>query len=138
MIFNHKSIKLLFAAAVSCVSVSAAHAEVYACEFHDPGRHNTIPEVVVVDVQSAEEAYVSDPILAFMQQAPKQASFVKNTSDLLRVRWTVKDMNFSGGEQHDMQFSLVHRKAKGRAFLNLTIVGADNTDSGNGRCKLQP
>ncbi len=140
VIFNRKSIQFLFssALAVTAFSASTAQAEVYACEFSDPGRNNTIPKIVVVDVKSASEALVSDPILAYMQQAPKKASFVKNTSDLLRVRWTVDDMKFSGGGQRDMKFSLVHRKAKGKAHLNLLIVGADNTDRGTGRCKLQP
>lgn len=125
---------LLLASALA----TAASAEDYLCELKDAGRYNTIPEKVYVSIApDGQSAEVVDPFLHFMEQAPKKASFVKNTSNLLRVRWVVEDMNFSNGGVSDMMFSLTYRKDKGKAHINLTIPSFDNTDRGTGRCTLQ-
>ena len=116
---------LLLASALA----TAASAEDYLCELKDAGRYNTIPEKVYVSIApDGQSAEVVDP---------KKASFVKNTSNLLRVRWVVEDMNFSNGGVSDMMFSLTYRKDKGKAHINLTIPSFDNTDRGTGRCTLQ-
>ncbi len=127
----------ILAMAIVAATATASQAEIYFCKFNDPGRYNVIPRQVVVDVKTADTAYVVDPFLVHMKQSPKQASFVKNTTKLLRVRWTVDKMIFSDGGESDMKFSLVHRKDKNKAFVNLLITGADNTDQGTGQCELK-
>ena len=127
---------LAIAAAVVAFA-GAAQAQVYSCDFTDPGRYNTIPEKVFIEVaKDGASAMVNDPFLHHMGQGPKEAKFFKNTSKVLRARWVVKDMDFSAGGKSDMHFSLVYRKDKQKASITLNLPSYDNTDSGNGICKL--
>ncbi|WP_215267069.1 hypothetical protein [Epibacterium ulvae] len=96
-----------------------------------------IPKQVLVNVQSAGTAEIIDPFLIHMKQPPKKADFVSDTSKLLRARWTIDRMEFSGGSRLDLKISLVHRKARNKAFVTIQVVGADNTDQGTGSCGLQ-
>jgi hypothetical protein len=127
-------------AIAACVSLvvtaSMASAETWVCKFTDSTRRGTIPQKVIFDLRSDGSALVMDPYLVHTDQAPKLARFVKNTSNKLRVRWRVDDMPFSGGLASDMDFSLVHDKARDKAFITLNLPSFDNRDSGTGSCEI--
>jgi hypothetical protein len=115
-----------------------AEARQYLCDFKDPGRYNTIPlQVLIIVAPDGKSAEVVDPMLIYFEQAPKPAKFFLENDKLLRVQWRIDDAEFSTGGNSDMNFSLVYKKAKGRAFITLSITSYDNTDSGNGSCKLK-
>ena len=116
------------------LSATAAAAEVWICDFNDGTRRNTIPEKVLIDLKTDGTALVMDPFLVHFEQAPKQAKFVKNMQNKLRVRWRVEDVEFQGGLATDMDFSLVHDKRRGKAFITLNLPSFDNQDSGTGTC----
>lgn len=117
---------------------SAAQAETYVCDIQDGGRNNTIPDKILIFVSpDGQSAEIVDPFTHYMDQAPKKASFFKNTPSLLRVRWVVDDMIFSNGGISDLRYSLVFRKERGRAHVDLTIPSFDNTDRGTGTCALE-
>ncbi len=127
---------ILATTAAVTLTASIASAEVWTCEFKDAGRHNTIPQKVLFDVRPDGSVLVMDPFLVHVDQAPKKAKFAKNTSDKLRVRWRVDDVPFSGGLASDMDFSVTHDKARGKAFITLSLPSFDNQDSGTGSCKI--
>ncbi|GLP88664.1 hypothetical protein [Tritonibacter mobilis] len=125
---------------LACLSLvftaSFASAETWVCEFNDSTRRGTIPQKVVFELRPDGSALVMDPYLVHTDQAPKLAKFVKNTSSKLRVRWRVDDMPFNGGLASDMDFSLVHDKARNKAFITLNLPSFDNRDSGTGSCEV--
>ncbi|MFP3383204.1 hypothetical protein [Tritonibacter sp. SIMBA_163] len=119
------------------ITATYASAETWVCEFKDSTRNGTIPQLVIVELRPDGSALVIDPYLVHTDQAPKIAKFVKNTSSRLRVRWRVDDMPFSGGLASDMDFSLVHNKARDKAFITLNLPSFDNQDSGTGSCEVE-
>jgi len=118
------------------ITATYASAETWVCEFKDSTRNGTIPQQVILELRPDGSALVMDPYLVHTDQAPKIAKFVKNTSSRLRVRWRVDDMPFSGGLASDMDFSLVHNKARDKAFITLNLPSFDNQDSGTGSCEV--
>lgn len=132
------NIKPMIVVAAAVLLPAAAQAETYVCDIKDPGRYNTIPPRVVVELaKDGQSAVVTDNIIYQLHKKPLPASFVKNTSKTLRVRWTIEEVPFAGGGKSDMKFSLVHKKSSKRAFLTLTLPSYDNTDSGNGTCRIE-
>lgn len=116
----------------------AATGQTYECQFKDGHRNNAIPAWVIVEVAAdGKSAAVTDNISLSRDVAPVAAKFVKNTTNRLRARWSLKDVFSSSGQKATLNFSLTHTKKSGRAFLNMDIPGYGNTESGNGLCKLR-
>lgn len=131
---------LLAAAAIYCVAtgVSAASSQTYHCQFKDGHRNNAVPPQVIVELAAdGKSAGVIDSISHRRNMGPVAAKFVRNTTERLRVRWTLKDIISSSGQKATLNFSLTHKKNTGKAFLNMDIPGYGNTESGTGSCELR-
>lgn len=118
------------------LAATVANAEVYLCEFSDPGRYNTIPPKILLDLKPNGAIEVTDAYLLNFKQAPKVASFTKNTTARLRVRWTIDRAELGDGGVTDMKYSLNFNKQNNRASVTLQMPNYDNTDSGNGHCEI--
>lgn len=122
-------------AAVTIALATVASAETYHCKFKVPGGNGFVPREVVVDFKSADKAEITDPILVYLKQAPKQAKFAQNNSQRVRARWTAEDAPSTGGMLVTIDYSLVFRKSNKRADITMNLRGFDNTDAGNGTCE---
>ena len=129
---------LSLAIAFPCVVLAAAaNAQTYECEFKDGHRRNVIPPQVIVQVAAdGASAQVIDSLGHYHKIAPVPATFVKDTTQRLRVRWTLKDLISSAGQKATLNFSLTYQKAKGKAFVNMDIPGYGNTETGSGSCAI--
>lgn len=130
---------LLTAATLIWIAGSAmASGQTYHCQFKDAHRNNAIPTRVIVELAAdGKSAAVTDSISLHRNIAPVAAKFVKNTTDRLRVRWSLKDVFSSSGQKATLNFSLTHKKSNGKAFLNMDIPGYGNTESGSGSCDVR-
>lgn len=115
-----------------------ASANTYTCNFSDPGRFNVIPPEVRISIApDGKSAKVVDEDIMRHVGAPIDARFFKNTSSILSVRWRLEDVINGSGQKGTLDYSVVYRKARKKAFMTFRALGYSNTDQGTGTCVLE-
>ncbi len=131
------TIRILAIAALTSTFATGALAANYHCTFKAPSGNGFVPREVVVEfAEDGSAARVTDPILLHVEQAPKDAKYSKDTNQRMIARWQAKDVPSAGGFSVTIDYSLNFNKANSRANVTMNLRGFDNTDSGNGTCKL--
>lgn len=128
---------LSIAVALALVPMVAG-ATTYKCNFSDPGRFKVIPSEVRVSVASdGQSAKVIDGAIRHHFGGPIETRFFKDTTSAMRVRWRLENVINGSGQKGTLDYSLVYRKARDRAFVTFSAHGYSNTDQGTGTCVLE-
>lgn len=128
---------ILFAVSLFAGCSSSALAESYLCNIKDASRYHVIPSEILVEVdQNGKGAMVTDAMIKRHASAPLAARRFSNTDKVLKVAWRIEDALSSSGQKATLDYSLVFRKTKGKAFVTFAALGYPNTNQGTGSCRL--
>ncbi|MEO1778716.1 MAG: hypothetical protein AAFU63_07995 [Pseudomonadota bacterium] len=115
-----------------------AAATTYKCTFKNLGRYNVIPPEVTIQV--APDGQSADVIERLAQRhtgGPVAAQFLRDSADMLQVRWRLNRVPNSDGQMANLRFNMNFRKTDQRAWMTFRASGFSNTDQGTGTCVVQ-